>query len=51
MAYSGEAGVGFLEIRFFLDKANINLLQLKPLSEVVDFGRKSFCIPLEDVES
>ncbi len=40
----------FRERFCFLDKANINLLQLKPLSELVDFGRKPVCIPLEDVE-
>ncbi len=47
----GKAGVRSYEIRFFiLEKADINLLQLKPLSELVDFGRKPVCIPLEDAE-
>ncbi len=34
--------------RVFGDQADINLLQLKPLSELMDFGRQSACIPLED---
>ncbi len=33
-----------------LDKADIGFLQLKPLCELVDFGRKPVCIPLEDAE-
>ncbi len=34
----------------FLDQTVVDLLQLKPLPELVDFGRKSVCIPLEDAE-
>ncbi len=33
-----------------MNKANINFLQLQPLSKLVDFGRTSVCIPLEDAE-
>ncbi len=34
----------------FSDEADVDLLQLEPLSELVDFGRQSVCIPLEDAE-
>ncbi len=54
MADGGEAREGRRRVfgdKFrFLVKAYINLLQLKPLSEVMDFGRKPVCIPLEDAE-
>ncbi len=33
-----------------LDQTDVNLLQLKPLPELVDFGRKPVCIPLEDAQ-
>ncbi len=52
MAGSGEAGEGrrrVFGVKFgFLDEADIDLLQLKLLSELVDFGRKPVCIPLKD---
>ncbi len=45
-----EAGEGrhcVFQYKFlFLDKANIDLRQLKPLPELVDFRRKPVCIPL-----
>ncbi len=54
MADGGEAGEGWRRVfggKFgFLDEADIDLLQLEPLSELVDFGRQSVCIPLEGVE-
>ncbi len=54
MEDGGKAGEGrcqaLRDSLFILDKADINLLQLKPLSELVDFGRKPVCIPLEDAE-
>ncbi len=34
-----------LEVSFVVD-----LLHLKPLPELVDFGREPVCIPLEDAE-
>ncbi len=34
----------------FLDLTEVDLLQLKPLPELVDFGRKPVCIPLEGAE-
>ncbi len=50
----GEAGEGrrrvFGSKLRFLDQADGDLLQLKPLPELVDFGRKPVCIPLEDAE-
>ncbi len=50
----GEAGAGRCRVlgnRFgFLDEADIDLLQLEPLSEVVGFGREPLCIPLEDAK-
>ncbi len=54
MADGGEAGEGRRRVfgdKFgFLDEADIDLLQLEPLPELVDFGRQSVCIPLEDAE-
>ncbi len=38
----------FVDKFCFLDNLGINLLQLKPLSEFMDFGRQPACIPLED---
>ncbi len=54
MADGGEAREGrcrifAVELRF-LDQTDVDLLQLKPLPELVDFGRKPVCIPLEDAE-
>ncbi len=50
----GEAGEGRCRVfgskLRFLDQTDVNLLQLKPLPELVDFGRKPVCIPLEDAE-
>ncbi len=34
----------------FLDKIDDNLFQLKPLPQLVDFGRNPVYIPLEDEE-
>ncbi len=45
-----KAGVGYLEITFFLNKANVDLFYLLPLSELLDFGRKPVSIPLEEGE-
>ncbi len=54
MAGGGEAGESRFRVfgvKFgFLDEVDIDLLQLKPMSELVDFGRKPVCIPWEDVE-
>ncbi len=48
---AGEGGRWFFSDKFcFLNKANIDLLQLWPLSELVSFGRMPVCIPLEDAE-
>ncbi len=54
LADGGEAREGWcwvfgVELRF-LDLTDVDLLQLKPLPELVDFGRKPVCIPLEDAE-
>ncbi len=54
MADGGEAREGRCrvsggELRF-LDQTGVDLLHLKPLPELVDFGRKPVCIPLEDAE-
>ncbi len=45
----GRSRVFGVKLRF-LDQTDFDLLQLKPLLELVDFGRKSVCIPLEDAE-
>ncbi len=34
----------------FLDQTDVDLIQLKPLLELVGFGKKPICIPLEDAE-
>ncbi len=34
----------------FLDKRNVYFFKLKPLPQLVDFGRKNVCIPLGDEE-
>ncbi len=43
----GKAGVGSLELSWQTD---VDLLQLKPLPKLVDFGREPVCIPLEEAE-
>ncbi len=48
-AREGRYRVFGIEFRF-LDQADVDLLQLKPLPELVDFGRKPVCILLEDAE-
>ncbi len=54
MADGGEAGEGrhrvFGSKLRFLEKTDVDLLQLKPLPDLVDFVRKPVCIPLEDAE-
>ncbi len=54
LADGGEAGEGrrrvFGRKLRFLDQTDVDLLQMKPLSELVDFGRKPICIPLEEAE-
>ncbi len=45
----GEGRVFGGKLRF-LDQTAVDLLQLKPLPELVDFGGKPVCIPLEDAE-
>ncbi len=50
----GETGEGRRRVfgdKFgFLDEADVDLLQLEPLPELVDFGRQPVCISLEDAE-
>ncbi len=52
MADGGEAGEGqrraFGNKLRLLDPTDFELLHLKPWPELVDFGRKPVCIPLED---
>ncbi len=48
-AREGRCRIFGVELRF-LDQTDFDLLQLKPLLELMDFGRKSACIPLEDAE-
>ncbi len=54
MADGGEAGKGLRRVfgsKFrFLDKTDVDLLQLKPLPELVDFVRKPVCITFENAE-
>ncbi len=53
-ADGGEAGEGWRRVFGdkvgFLGEADIDPLQLEPLSELVDFGRQPVSIPLEDAE-
>ncbi len=48
-AREGRYRVFGVELRS-LDQTDVDLLQLKTLPELVDFGRKPVCIPLEDAE-
>ncbi len=54
MADGGEAGEGrrraFGDKFGFMDEADVDLLQLDPLSELVGFARQPVCIPLENTE-
>ncbi len=54
MADGGEAREGQCRVfgveLLFLDQTDVNLLQLKPLPELVDSGGKPVGIPLEDAE-
>ncbi len=50
----GEVGEGrrwiFRNKFRFLDEVYINFRHLNPLSKLVDLGRESVCVPLEDAE-
>ncbi len=54
MTDGGEAGKGrrrvFGSKLRVLDKTDVDILQLKPLPEIVNFVRKPVCIPLGDAE-
>ncbi len=48
-AREGRCRVFGVELRF-VDQIDVDLLRLNPLPELVDYGRKPICIPLEDAE-